>query len=111
MEPQNQEKPNDGPLKPIDIVDLQKEVLEMREKIPESYIRILKTDFERFKERLANIVTEKSPPVEYSISIPANNTFEPNASQRYDEVDLTRYINNAEMFVNNLRSIREKRKI
>lgn len=112
MDPQNQEKLNDSPLKSIDIVDLQKEVLEMRKIIPETYIGILKTDFVRFKERLANIVTERHP-VEYSISIPAINTStsESNASQRHDAEDLTRYINNAEMFVNNLKRIREKRKI
>lgn len=106
MDPPNQEKP-------IDVVDLQKEVIEMRQLIPETYRIALEQDFEEFKNRLTKIVSQRNAIVYSESDNPAidMSIFESNVSQQYDVEDLTRYINNAEMFVQKLKTIREKRKI
>lgn len=106
MEPEDKEKP-------IDIKSLQKEVLEMRASIPKTYQAALKRDFEQFKQRLTNIVAQGSS-IQYSENEnPAidMSIFESNAAQRYDEENLSQYINNAEKFVSQLKEIRGKSKI
>lgn len=106
MDSQNQEKP-------IDIGDLQKEVIEMRQLIPDTYKAVLEKDFEKFKNRLTKIVSQRNS-IQYSASDnPAidMSIFESNVSQRYDVEDLTRYIHNAETFVRKLKRISEKKKI
>lgn len=106
MEQQDQEKS-------IDVVDLQKEVIEMRQEIPEAYRILLEKDFERFKNRLTNIVAQRNQ-IQYSQNdnpVIDMSIFESKASQRYDPENLMRYINNAETFVSKLKMIREKKRI
>lgn len=96
--------------KPVDIRELQKEILEMRQQIPQAYKVCLEKNFEDFKNRLTNIAAQRKT-IEYSDSyIPDMSIFESKPSQRYDVEDLTQYINNAQMFVNNLKKNNDKRK-
>lgn len=106
MDPPNQEKP-------VDVVDLQREVVEMRQLIPEAYRKFLERDFDKFKTRLTKIVTQRSS-IQYSKSDnPAIDVsiFESNVSQRYDEEDLNGYVSNAEKFYQKLKEIKENKKI
>lgn len=101
------------PEQPIDIAEMQKEVIEMRQVIPDKYRAALEKDFKDFKRRLTNIVAQ-SRSIKYSESEnPAINmsVFDSKASQHYDVEDLSLYIHNAEMFVSKVKEIRDKSKI
>lgn len=100
-----------GEEKAINIQELQKEVVEMRQEIPEAYRVCLEKNFDDFKNRLTNIVAQRNS-IEYSRSDNPDidiSVFESNASQSYDIDDLTRYISNAQLFVNNLKNSKSKR--
>lgn len=97
MEPKAQEKP-------MDFNELRREVVEMRHEIAEKYKTFLAKDFEIFKIRLTNIATQPNiiPYSESDNPVIDMSILESNTSQQYDVEGLTRYINNAESFINRL---------
>lgn len=100
MEPKDEEKP-------VDMRELRKEILEMRQQIPRAYKKCLEGKYQQFTDRLTNIATQRKS-IEYCDSyIPDMSIFESKDSQKYDVEDLTHYVNNALIFV---KKINDKRK-
>lgn len=104
MDPANRDKK-------VDTVDLQKEVLEMRQQIPIAYRNALEKDFEMFKERLTNIIAQRT--VTTSQLLGADIQIDSslfNTTVYPGEEEMRRYIENAERLVKNLKRDDGKKK-
>ncbi|KAG4065885.1 hypothetical protein HA402_012563 [Bradysia odoriphaga] len=94
----------------IDVADLQKEVIEMRQQIPSAYRHALEKDFDMFKQRLTNVIAQRgsTPQLHSADTMIDSGLF--NIAVHYGEEQLKQYIENAEVFVKNLKKDEGKKK-
>lgn len=95
----------------VDIADLQKEIVEMRQLLPDAYQAALERDFEKFKQRITSISAQRISRQHSTSSMPMEESrYEDGLTNRIDPHKLQQYICNAEMFAKNLKRDGEKKK-
>lgn len=85
----------------FDVEDLQKEVIEMRQQIPLTYRTHLEIDYEKFKERITNIISQRNPSFQCNPDTESfDSVFESSAteSMRFGPSELKQYVNNVKAF-------------